>query len=75
MFSVTPRMQIYGGEFGKGRVIFVAGTEWWTRKRLGHAFTIPGADARACYWELAEILEKHAGLAPPHRRLWRILEE
>lgn len=73
--SPTPRMRLFERAHGRGSVVLVVGTEWWSRERLGHAFDIPDADQRAAMAVLELALAPLRALHPPHRPNYRILEQ
>lgn len=70
----SPRISAFAAIHGAGRVIFLSGSEWWVRKRLGHAFAIPGETARADYGALDRLLVDQAGLGRRVRRTHGIVE-
>ena len=66
-------MRSYTKKCGKGTVTVVIGSEWWSRKRLGHPFDLPTARQREHYRVLYEILDSELGLGPASREMYDIL--
>ncbi|MFN3243209.1 MAG: hypothetical protein ACE37K_17035 [Planctomycetota bacterium] len=52
------KIQVYETAVGEGRLILVIGIENWARSVLGHAFSIPDADAAELYASLFRVLSR-----------------
>lgn len=61
--------------FREGKLVYISGTEHFSRKRLGHAFDIPNRKRRGYYAALYEIFGKLSGVAPRSRATYGILSE
>jgi hypothetical protein len=72
--EVEGRVRVLTGSRGSGKAVVVIGSEWWSRKRMGHCFDIPGRRARGAYRSVAQILEQFLEIAPTNRRVFNIIE-